>query len=156
MNDTDTMDIKQILDYLPHRYPFLLVDRVLECEPGKQIVALKNVTMNEPFFPGHFPGHPIMPGVLVIEAMAQAAAILAFKTGGRVPGNDMVVYFLGIDEARFKKPVTPGDQLRLVARVDRFIKGVWKFSCEAWVGDTLATEAKLMCTMRENGKTPPP
>lgn len=156
MSDTNNMDIKQILEYLPHRYPFLLVDRVLECEPGKHIVAIKNVTMNEPFFPGHFPGHPIMPGVLVIEAMAQAAAILAFKTGNTLPSKDTVVYFLGIDEARFKSPVTPGDQLRLVARSDRFIKGVWKFSCEAWVGDKLATEAKLMCTMRENGKTAAP
>jgi 3-hydroxyacyl-[acyl-carrier-protein] dehydratase len=149
----ETMDIKQILEYLPHRYPFLLVDRVLECEPGKQIVAIKNVTMNEPFFIGHFPGHPIMPGVLVIEAMAQVAAILAFKTGGRTPSKDMVVYFLGIDEARFKSPVMPGDQLRLVARLDRHLKGVWKFSAEAWVGDTLATEAKMMCTMREGDST---
>lgn len=149
----NSMDIKQILEFLPHRYPFLLVDRVLECEPGKQIVAIKNVSMNEPFFPGHFPNHPIMPGVLVIEAMAQAAAILAFKTGGRTPGQDTVVYFLGIDEARFKRPVSPGDQLKLIARHDRFIKGVWKFACEAWVGDTLVTQAKLMCTMREGGST---
>lgn len=146
----NSMDIKQIQEYLPHRYPFLLVDRVLECEPGKQIVAIKNVSMNEPFFAGHFPDHPIMPGVLVIEAMAQAAAILAFKTGDRTPGKGSVVYFLGIDEARFKSPVLPGDQLRLVARVDRYLKGVWKFSAEAWVGDTLATEAKMMCTMRES------
>lgn len=144
------MEIKEIVEYLPHRYPFLLVDRVLELEPGKEIVALKNVSINEPFFPGHFPDHPIMPGVLVIEAMAQAAAILAFKTGGRTPGKGSVVYFLGIDEARFKSPVRPGDQLRLVARVDRFLKGVWKFSAEAWVGDTLATEAKMMCTMRDS------
>ena len=144
------MELKEIMEYLPHRYPFLLVDRVLEIELGKEIVALKNVTINEPFFPGHFPGHPIMPGVLVIEAMAQAAAILAFKTAGRVPGKESVVYFLGIDDARFKSPVLPGDQLRLVARVDRYLKGVWKFSAEAWVGDKLATEAKMMCTMRDS------
>jgi 3-hydroxyacyl-[acyl-carrier-protein] dehydratase len=145
----NSMEIHEILEYLPHRYPFLLVDRVLECEEGKHIVALKNVTINEPFFPGHFPSHPIMPGVLVIEAMAQAAAILAFKTGGRTPGQDMRVYFLGIDDARFKKPVVPGDQLRMVVKIDRFLKGVWKFSATAWVGETLVTEAKMMCTMRE-------
>lgn len=145
----NSMEIHEILEYLPHRYPFLLVDRVLECEVGKHIVALKNVSINEPFFPGHFPSHPIMPGVLVIEAMAQAAAILAFKTGGRTPGQNMRVYFLGIDDARFKKPVVPGDQLRMVVKIDRFLKGVWKFSAQAWVGETLVTEAKMMCTMRE-------
>lgn len=144
-----TMDIAEIAQYLPHRFPFLLVDRVLECEPGKQIVAIKNVTFNEPFFPGHFPKQPIMPGVLIIEAMAQTAAILAFKTADRLPSDDALVYFLGIDEARFKRPVTPGDQLVLTARVERNIKGVWKFAAEATVDGKVAAEAKMMCTMRE-------
>ena len=144
-----TMDIVEIQQYLPHRYPFLLVDRVLECEPGKQIVAIKNVTFNEPFFAGHFPKLPIMPGVLIIEAMAQAAAILAFKTAGRLPSDDALVYFLGIDDARFKRPVTPGDQLTFTARIERNIKGVWKFAAEATVDGKLAAEAKMMCTMRE-------
>lgn len=143
------MDINEIQQYLPHRYPFLLVDRVLECVPGERIVAIKNVTFNEPFFPGHFPKLPIMPGVLIIEAMAQAAAILAFKTAGRLPSDDSLVYFLGIDEARFKSPVTPGDQLKFTARIERNIKGVWKFAAEATVDGKLAAEAKMMCTMRE-------
>lgn len=144
-----TMDIIEIQRYLPHRYPFLLVDRVLECEPGKHIIAIKNVTFNEPFFAGHFPKLPIMPGVLIIEAMAQAAAILAFKTAGRVPSEDSLVYFLGIDDARFKRPVTPGDQLRFTARIERTIKGVWKFAAEATVNEKLVAQAKMMCTMRE-------
>jgi 3-hydroxyacyl-[acyl-carrier-protein] dehydratase len=144
----NALDIKQILEHLPHRYPFLLVDRVLECEPGKHVVALKNVTINEPFFPGHFPHHPVMPGVMIIEAMAQAAAILAFRTLGAVPGDQHVVYFVGIDEARFKSPVLPGDQLMLYARIERHLRGIWKFAAEAKVGDTLAAEAKMMCTVR--------
>jgi 3-hydroxyacyl-[acyl-carrier-protein] dehydratase len=143
------MDIKQILESLPHRYPFLLVDRVLEFEPGKRLVALKNVTINEPFFPGHFPHHPVMPGVMIIEAMAQAAAILAFKTMNAVPHESHVVYFVGIDEARFKSPVSPGDQLILHARYERHLRGIWKFATEARVGETLAAEAKLMCTVRD-------
>ncbi len=142
------MDIKEVLEHLPHRYPFLLVDRVLEMEPGRSIVALKNVTINEPFFPGHFPHHPVMPGVMVIEAMAQAAAILAFKSGERLPDEHSVVYFVGIDEARFKSPVVPGDQLVLHARIDRHLKGIWKFSTEARVGERLAAEAKMMCALR--------
>jgi 3-hydroxyacyl-[acyl-carrier-protein] dehydratase len=145
----NALDIKQILEHLPHRYPLLLVDRVLECEPGKHIVALKNVTINEPFFPGHFPHHPVMPGVMIIEAMAQAAAILAFRTIGVVPGDHHVVYFVGIDEARFKNPVVPGDQLMLYARIERHVRGIWKFSAEAKVGETLAAEAKMMCTVRD-------
>ncbi|HLU76668.1 MAG TPA: 3-hydroxyacyl-ACP dehydratase FabZ [Burkholderiales bacterium] len=144
-----TMDINEIQQYLPHRYPFLLVDRVLECVPGERIVAIKNVTFNEPFFPGHFPKLPIMPGVLIIEAMAQAAAILAFKTANRLPSDDSLVYFLGIDEARFKSPVTPGDQLKFTARIERTIKNVWKFAAEATVDGKVAAEAKMMCTMRE-------
>jgi 3-hydroxyacyl-[acyl-carrier-protein] dehydratase len=142
------MDIKAVMEHLPHRYPFLLVDRVLELEPGKRILALKNVTINEPFFPGHFPHHPVMPGVMVIEAMAQAAAILAFKSGERLPDDKSVVYFLGIDEARFKSPVAPGDQLSLHARIERHLKGIWKFSTEARVGERLAATASMMCAMR--------
>jgi len=145
----NAMDIKAVLEHLPHRYPFLLVDRVLEMEPGKSIVALKNVTINEPFFPGHFPHHPVMPGVMVIEAMAQAAAILAFKSGERLPDEHSVVYFVGIDEARFKSPVMPGDQLMLHARIDRHLKGIWKFSTEARVGERLAAVAKMMCALRD-------
>jgi 3-hydroxyacyl-[acyl-carrier-protein] dehydratase len=143
------MDIKTVLERLPHRYPFLLVDRVLECEVGKRILALKNVTINEPFFPGHFPHHPIMPGVMLIEAMAQAAAILAFESSKLRPDDKSVVYFLGIDEARFKSPVVPGDQLMLEARIERHLKGVWKFAAEARVGERLAAVAKMMCTLRD-------
>ena len=142
------MDIKTVLERLPHRYPFLLIDRVLECEVGKRILALKNVTINEPFFPGHFPHHPIMPGVMLIEAMAQAAAILAFESSKLRPDDKSVVYFLGIDEARFKSPVVPGDQLMLEARIERHLKGVWKFAAEARVGERLAAVAKMMCTLR--------
>ena len=145
----NALDIKQILEHLPHRYPFLLVDRVLECEPGKHVVALKNVTINEPFFAGHFPHHPVMPGVMIIEAMAQAAAILAFQTLGAVPGDSHVVYFVGIDEARFRSPVLPGDQLTLYARIERHLRGIWKFAAEAKVGETLAAQAKMMCTVHK-------
>ena len=142
------MDIHEILKYLPHRYPFLLVDRVLSCQPGKDIIALKNVTINEPFFAGHFPHHPIMPGVLIIEALAQAAGILTLKTMDAKTNNDSVYYFVGIDEARFKKPVQAGDQLMLKVEILRQIKGVWKYSAKAEVDGQLVTEAKLMCTMR--------
>lgn len=143
-----TMDIHEILKYLPHRYPFLLVDRVLSCESGKEIVALKNVTINEPFFSGHFPHHPIMPGVLIIEALAQAAALLTLKTANLKVDSDSVYYFVGIDQARFKKPVYAGDQLILKVAIARQLKGVWKYSARAEVDDKLVTEAKLMCTMR--------
>lgn len=142
------MDIHEILKYLPHRYPFLLVDRVLSCQPGKDIIALKNVTINEPFFAGHFPHHPIMPGVLIIEALAQAAGILTLKTMDAKTNNDSIYYFVGIDEARFKKPVQAGDQLTLKVEILRQIKGVWKYSAKAEVDGQLVTEAKLMCTMR--------
>ena len=142
------MDIHEILQYLPHRYPILLVDRVLECEPGKHIVGIKNVSINEPFFQGHFPHHPVMPGVLIIEALAQVSAILSFKTLGNKPNDQSVYYFVGIDEARFKRPVIPGDQLRLEARIERNVRGIWKFAVQAKVGDALAAEAKLMCTVR--------
>ena len=142
------MDIQEILDHLPHRFPMLLVDRVLECEPGKGIVAIKNVTINEPFFSGHFPHHPVMPGVLVIEALAQAAAILSFRTLGTRPDDRSVYYFVGIDEARFKRPVVPGDQLLLEVTLERSVRGIWKFRAEARVGESLAAEARLMCTVR--------
>jgi 3-hydroxyacyl-[acyl-carrier-protein] dehydratase len=142
------MDIHEILKYLPHRYPFLLVDRVLSCELGKDIVALKNVTINEPFFVGHFPHHPVMPGVLIIEALAQAAAILTLKTAGLKADNDSIYYFVGIDGARFKKPVQAGDQLLLKVAITRQVRGIWKYSARAEVAGQLATEAELMCTMR--------
>ena len=149
------MDIHEVLKYLPHRYPFLMIDRVLECEPGKTLEALKNVTINEPFFNGHFPHHPVMPGVLIVEAMAQAAAILTFKTEGAKGDNNSVYYFVGIDRARFKKPVTAGDTLRLKVALTRHIRGIWKFTAEARVEGTLVAEAELMCTVRslEEGET---
>ena len=142
------MDIHEILKYLPHRYPFLLVDSVVTIETGKNIVALKNVTINEPFFPGHFPHHPVMPGVLIVEALAQAAALLTLKTEGNTNKEDSVYYFVGIDGVRFKKPVMPGDQLILKVSIDRQIKGLWKYTARAEVNDQLVTEAKLMCTSR--------
>ena len=143
-----TMDIHQILRKLPHRYPFLLVDRVLEIEKGKRIVALKNVTINEPFFTGHFPHRPVMPGVLMIEALAQAAALLAFETLGTTLDDNTVYYFVGIDGARFKRPVEPGDQLILDVTLDRMRSGIFKFKGRGLVGEELAVEAELMCTMR--------
>jgi len=142
------MDIHQILEYLPHRYPILLVDRVKEVVPGERIVALKNVTVNEPFFPGHYPHHPVMPGVLIIEALAQTAAILSFKTMGNKPDDKSVYYFVGIDGARFKKPVSPGDQLILEVSIVANKRGLWKFSGKAKVDGQIAAEAELMCTVR--------
>ncbi|HET7060810.1 MAG TPA: 3-hydroxyacyl-ACP dehydratase FabZ [Nitrosospira sp.] len=142
------MDIHEILRYLPHRYPFLLVDRVLSCEPGKDIAALKNVTMNEPFFNGHFPGYPVMPGVLIIEALAQAAGILTLRSTSVKPNEDSLFYFVGIDAARFKKPVQPGDQLILKATILRERIGIWKYSARAEVDGRVAAEAELMCTVR--------
>src|SRR4051812_7846098 len=144
----NSMDIRQILEYLPHRYPFLLVDRVLSCEPGKNIVAIKNVTFNEHFFAGHFPRHPVMPGVLIIEALAQAAAILTFQTHGHEVDHNSVYYFVGIGNARFKKPVVPGDTLELNIDLKRFARGIWWFSSRARVAGQLVTEADLMCTLR--------
>ncbi len=142
------MDVDEILAHLPHRYPMLLVDRVLECEPGKRILALKNVSINEPFFTGHFPHHPVMPGVLIVEALAQAGAILSFKTLGTIPDDKSVYYFVGIDEVRFKRPVTPGDQLLLDVSIERRVRGVWKFAAQARVAEQVVTEAQLMCTVR--------
>jgi len=143
-----SMDIHQILKQLPHRYPILLVDRVLEIEKGKRIRALKNVSINEPFFTGHFPHRPVMPGVLMLEALAQAAALLAFDALGTTPDDKTVYYFAGIDGARFKRPVEPGDQLVLEVELDRMKAGIFKFRARAKVGDDIATEAELMCTMR--------
>lgn len=145
----NTMDINEVLRYLPHRYPFLLIDRVLSYEPGKDIVALKNVTINEPFFNGHFPHHPVMPGVLIIEAMAQAAAILSFVTMGAKADDQSIYYFVGIDNARFKRPVTAGDTLHLHVTLTRHVRGIWKFAAEACVGDAVVAEAELMCTVRD-------
>ena len=142
------IDIHQILKLLPHRYPILLVDRVLEIDPGKSIKALKNVTINEPFFMGHFPKHPVMPGVLVIEAMAQAAALLSFSTLGVTPDDKTIYYFAGIDGARFKRPVEPGDQLIMEVTLLRMKSGIFKFKGVTRVGDSIACEAELMCTMR--------
>ena len=143
------MDIHQILQHLPHRYPFLLVDRVIDVVPGERITALKNVTVNEPFFPGHYPHHPVMPGVLIIEAMAQAAAILSFKSMGNQPDDNSVYYFVGIDGARFKRPVVPGDQLMMEVTLTMNRRGMWKFAATAKVEGQLAAEAELVCTVRQ-------
>ena len=144
-----SMDIRQILDALPHRYPFLLVDRVVSCEAGKHIHAYKQVTINEPFFNGHFPGHPVMPGVLIIEALAQAAGLLAYQTRGK-PEEHVICYFAGIDNARFKYPVTAGDRLELKVDLLRHARGVWKFAARAMVGEQLAAEAEIMVAERGN------
>lgn len=143
------MDINDILTILPHRYPFVLVDRILEFEEGKRIVGIKNVTINEGFFQGHFPDHPVMPGVLLIEAMAQVGGILAFKSAGV---KNKVVYFLGIDKARFRHPVFPGDQVRFVLEVLKHRKTIWTFKGEAFVGDRLVAEAQLMATIMDGIK----
>lgn len=140
------MDINEIMRYLPHRFPFLLVDRVLDYTPGSTITAIKNVTMNEEFFQGHFPGHPVMPGVLIIEAMAQAAALLTFKTENIESCGHTVTYFIGIDKARFRKPVFPGDQLVLEATLLRQSSRIWKYSTTATVNGQRVAEAELLCT----------
>ena len=149
MTSKINMDIHEILDHLPHRYPFVLIDRVLSLELGKEITAIKNVTINEPFFPGHFPYHPVMPGVLIVEAMAQAAAILSFKTMNTKPSEESVYYFAGIDSARFKKPVSPGDQIVLNVKIVRILKGIWKYSGVATVGNDIVAEASMMCILKE-------
>ena len=146
-----TMDIHEILRKLPHRYPILLVDRVIEFEKGKRIRALKNVTINEPYFTGHFPQRPVMPGVLMLEALAQAAALLSFATLDVESDDKTVYYFAGIDGARFKRPVEPGDQLMLDVTLERSKSGIFKFKARATVNDQLAVEADLMCTMRRVG-----
>ena len=139
------MDIQAIMKQLPHRYPFILVDRVLECTPGESLVALKNVTINEPFFPGHFPQRAVMPGVLILEAMAQATGLLAFATIGHPPGPNELYYFVGIDKARFREMVTPGDQILFKVKILAAKRNIWKFSGVAEVDGKVAAEAELMC-----------
>ncbi len=144
MSEGFPMDINAVMKQLPHRYPMLLVDRVIECIPGKSIHAIKNVSMNEPFFTGHFPHRPVMPGVMILEALAQAAGILAFKTAGVVPDEETRFYFVGIDKARFRRPVEPGDQLALRATFERAMRGIWKFSTVAEVGGEEVASAVMM------------
>lgn len=143
------MDVNEIRQYLPHRYPFLLVDRIVEINLNDSIIAYKNVTINEPFFNGHFPNHPVMPGVLIIEAMAQAAGVLGFKTMGKKPEDGSIYYFVGVDNARFKRPVVPGDRLQLEAKIIAEKRGIWKFECRATVDGQLACSATIMCADRK-------
>ena len=142
------LDVNQIMEILPHRYPFLMVDKIVEVDPGKRIVGIKNVTINEPFFPGHFPGHPIMPGVLIIEAMAQISAIMAYLASKEEDRNK-VTYFMAIENARFRKPVKPGDQLRIEAETIFSKRGIWSMGCKAYVDGTLVTEAELKATLTD-------
>ena len=141
------LDVNEIMTLLPHRYPFLLVDRITEIDPGKKIVGLKNVTINEPFFPGHFPGHPVMPGVLIVEAMAQVAAILVYRSSDDNKGK--ITYFVGIDNTKFRKPVVPGDQLRLELDVMGCRRGIYTFSGKAYVDGKLVTESELRATFAD-------
>ena len=143
-----SMDIEEIMRYLPQRYPFLLVDRVVQLEPGKSIRGIKNVTINEPYFTGHFPGYPVMPAVLVIEALAQIASILAWKIAGRTPGDGSLIFFAGIDNARFRRQVRPGDQLHLESEVQRLVRGIGKFAVRAKVDGEIVAEANLLAAMR--------
>ncbi len=143
------MDINEIREYLPHRYPFLLVDRVIALEPGHSIVAYKNVTGNEGFFQGHFPDLPVMPGVLIIEAMAQAAGILGFRTMNKKPADGSIYYFVGADDLRFKRPVVPGDRLQLEASIVTEKRGIWKFACRSTVDGQMASEATILCADRK-------
>lgn len=143
------MDINQILNHLPHRYPFLLIDRVTEFKPGESLVGIKNVTYNEPFFQGHFPQRPVMPGVLILEAMAQATGLLAFRTMERTAERQSLYFLVGMDKARFKRPVEPGDQLILRARLLRTKRGIWVFDCDASVDGKIVATAEIMCTERD-------
>ena len=143
------MYIEEIRRFLPHRYPFLLIDRVLDCVPGETLTAIKNVSVNEPFFTGHFPETPIMPGVLVIEALAQATGLLGFKTMSEEPSDDLLYMLVGVDNVRLKRQVVPGDQLVLKAKVKRRSKVIWKFSCEASVDGDIVTTADLLCAAKE-------
>jgi len=145
----ETLDIHEILNHLPHRYPFLLIDRVTECKPGEYLIGYKNVTYNEPFFTGHFPQRPVFPGVLILEALAQATGILAFRTVGKIPDENSLYYFVGVDKARFKQPVNPGDQLVLKVTYIRQKRGIWKFDGEASVDGNVVCSAELMCAERE-------
>lgn len=149
MSESFAMDIHQVLKQLPHRYPFLLVDRVLNCTPGESIEAIKNVTVNEPYFAGHFPHRPVMPGVIILEALAQATGLLAFATVGSTPEDNVLYYFVGIDKARFRKPVEPGDQVVLKARLLRKIRGMWKFATQAEVDGKIVASAEMMCAPSE-------
>lgn len=144
-----SMDIHEVLQHLPHRYPFLMIDRVLACTPGESLTALKNVTINEPFFQGHFPLRPVMPGVMILEAMAQATGILAFRTTQTRPSEHLLYYLVGVDNARFKQPVEPGDQLMIEVRSERNMRGLWKFIAEAKVDGKLVASADLMCARKE-------
>jgi len=148
-NAVNQMDIHQIFKHLPHRYPFLLIDRVLEYKLGEYLIALKNVTINEPFFQGHFPNRPVMPGVLVLEAMAQATGVLAFKTSGLQPDNKSLYYLVGVDNARFKQPVEPGNQLIIEVRITRVKRGVWMYAATAKVDNKVVASADLMCMKRD-------
>ena len=148
MKQDTSMNINEILDHLPHRYPFVLVDKVLSYEVGKNIEAIKNVTINEPFFPGHFPHYPVMPGILIVEAMAQASGILGFKTMNKKPEDGSIYYFVGADNLRFKRPAVPGDQLILNSKVLTNKKGIWKFDCNAMVDDELVAKATILCADR--------
>ena len=152
--ETPFMDIYSILKYLPHRYPFLLVDRVLECKVGESIRAIKNVSFNEPFFTGHFPERPVMPGVMILEALAQTAGILTYATLRKVPNPGTRFYFAGIDNCRFRRPVVPGDQLILTSRVERNMKGIWKLSTVALVGEAEAVSADMMLFPDADNATP--
>lgn len=147
----NSFGIGDVMRYLPHRYPFLLVDRVIDFTKGESLTAIKNVTINEPFFVGHFPHRPVMPGVLILEAMAQTCALLSLRSVEQLPSPDSVVYFVGIDDARFKRPVEPGDQLRMVARFKRKMRVMYMYECEAFVGDDEAAHASLMCTYKGTG-----
>jgi 3-hydroxyacyl-[acyl-carrier-protein] dehydratase len=144
MSAEGAMDLERVMVYLPHRYPFLLIDRVLEHVPGEYLTAIKNVTINEPFFQGHFPGKPVMPGVLILEAMAQAAGVLTFRTAGAEPTEHSTFYLVGIDKARFRAPVVPGDRLELEARLRRRIRTIWSFSTEARVDGRMVASAEIM------------
>ncbi|WP_407929723.1 3-hydroxyacyl-ACP dehydratase FabZ [Kangiella shandongensis] len=148
-NEMNSMDIYEVMKHLPHRYPFLLIDRVLDYTPGERLTAIKNVTVNEPFFPGHFPHRPVFPGVLMLEALAQATGILAFKTTEDLPSDDSLYYFVGIDNARFKKPVEPGDQLLMEVEVIRRKRDMWKFSAKASVDGKVVCSAELMCARKD-------
>ena len=148
-NTSTTLDIYEILKHLPHRYPFLLIDRVTECKVGERLVGYKNVSYNEPYFQGHFPNKEVMPGVLIIEALAQATGILAFRTNGQVPDDDSLYYLVGVDGVRFKRPVIPGDQLKLEVDIIKTKRGVWKFNGVASVDGQVVCTAELMCAERE-------
>jgi len=148
-NTLNSMDIYEVLEHLPHRYPFLLIDRVSDYKEGEYLNGLKNVTFNEPFFTGHFPHRPVMPGVLILEALAQATGILAYKSTGKTPTGESLYYLVGIDKARFKQPVEPGDQLQLEVKVIKTMRGVWKFDGKALVDSKVVCEAELMCAERD-------